>query len=1008
MYHPTLTQRAEQFLSPAQLEDPAIRRFLESVSASLANCDQQRAAMKHKYVESQQEYETINRELNRLADQRLRSLKQLNKAVSELIGAEISEEMEGDLVAISEDIRGRVHVNAIVKDELNRNINLFKALLNNLKSAALIENEHGEILYTNDLFCEYFKCVLSAEEIIGADAHEARKQAKLLFEEPDDFLDGIAKILEQRLPVYNERLAMCDGRILERDYVPIFVDGNYRGHLWKFNDVTSRVRYEDQLLESEERNRLILESALDAVVITNGKGNIEGWNPQAEELFGWTLEEVRGRNAPELLLPEDVRERQLADINEHLEGAMHRFKNQVMEMKAVHRNGRAFTVEVGLVSYRQHGSEYFVGFFKNIEARKFAERRLKKQEEKYRNIISDMNLGLLNIDLNHHIVYANQSFCDMTGYSREELLGSHTDMFKYDDSSKVIARSKMALSRQGISDTMEILARTKAGEMRNWFVSGGPTYNDRGEQTGAVVIYLDISDQKRLERELEIAKTAAERASEAKESFLANMSHEIRTPLNAIIGMIRELGREQLSPEQQTYLGHTDSAARHLLSIVNSILDISKIEAGELELDEHDFSLGALIANIQSILHMKAASKGLALECRISPDIWGAYYGDSARIRQVLINLLSNATKFTLEGGISLRADVLEETATTQRIRIEVADTGIGMDEAYLEEIFSKFSQAEKSTSRRFGGTGLGMSITKEIVRLMDGTIEVSSEKGVGTCFQIELTLRRGDIDKLILPTKDPSHRLRGARILLVEDNLMNRFIATKSLSHFGCSVDEAENGLVALDMLRQHAYDLVLMDIQMPELDGVATTKIIRAELGLDVPIVAVTANAFKKDIDLYLGIGMNDYVTKPFEEQALFDTLAKQLPQSSPSALPDAGYADGYDLRILRKLSHDDEAFVQKMVEVFVDTTPEAVRAIEAALKDGNYAVLAATAHRIKPSIESMGISQLAGVAKEIEVHAKSDSVDRVFLTERVRFFTGTLRAVIARIQEDEMAVE
>ena len=1008
MYHPELNRLVQTHLPASLREQEEIQRLLGEVSAAWDRQDGERKRVETAYENCQAESQQANAELSYLSDQQQRSLKQLKRAVADLVGADPGTETDLDLLSISEIVRGQVHLNEMVKDELSRSINLFRALMNNLKSAALIENEHGEILYTNDLFCEYFQCALAADQIVGADVNEARNLAKVLFVDQEGFLSGIAKILEQRVPVYNERLAMCDGRILERDYVPIFIDGNYRGHLWKFDDVTSRVRYEDRLLESEERNRLILDSALDAVVIANQDGNIEGWNPQAEELFGWSLDEVFGKNAAELILPEKLRESQLADITQHLDQAMHRFKNQVMELKAVHRDGTTFTVELGLVSYRQHESEYFVGFFRNIEARKFAERRLKKQEEKYRNIISDMNLGLLNIDLDHRIVYANQTFCDMTGYSIEELLGSHTDMFKYDDSSKLLARSKMALSREGISDTMEILARTKSGEIRSWFVSGGPTYNDNGEQTGAVVIYLDISDQKQLELELEIAKTTAERASMAKETFLANMSHEIRTPLNAIIGMIRELGRDTLSAQQQTYLNHTDSAARHLLSIVNSILDLSKIEAGELELDMQDFSLEALIANIQSILHIKAARKGLALSCEVSDDIWSAHVGDSARIRQVLINLLGNAIKFTLEGGVSLRADVVEEDASGQMVRIEVNDTGIGMDEDYLGEIFSKFSQADRTTSRRFGGTGLGMSITKEMVRLMDGRIEVSSKKGVGTKFVIFLKLERGDIDNLTGPADgDRSHLLRGTHILLVEDNVMNRFIAGKCLTHFGCTVDEAENGLVALDLLRQRKYDLVLMDIQMPELDGVATTKIIRGELQLDVPIIAVTANAFKKDIDLYLSIGMNAYVTKPFEEQAMFDTLVAQLPDKQPLG-PQACYLDRYDLRSLRALSHGDEDFVSQMVSIFVDTTPEAVGDIRSALQEGDYLRLARTAHRIKPGIESMGITQLDGVAKDIELYAKSEAVDHAVLAAKVSHFTGTLLAVIERIREDELAME
>ncbi|MGB3800629.1 MAG: PAS domain S-box protein [Lewinella sp.] len=1006
-YHKKLTRQIKKHLSDEVLELAEVQALLRSVDQSYSACDQNRETMEHAFRVTQNEMEEVNQELNCLVDQRQRSLKELNRAAAELIDGDKGEVTEGDLVSLAENIRGRVHVSAIVKDELSRNINLFKALLNNLKSAVLIENEHGEILYANELFCEYFSQAFEPDDLIGADAEDAREQAKVLFQHPDLFMLSIEKVLTNRLPIYNERLDMANGRILERDYVPIFVNGEYRGHLWKFNDVTEKTRYEDRLRESEERNRLVMDSSQDAIVVCNGEGKIESWNPRSEELFGWKLSEVKGLDGAEIILPAQLRDNKAIYFQDYLSSDMRGLKNKVLEITAVNRSGKEFPIELVLVNYQQHGEPYYAAFIKDISARKRSETRLKAQEEKYRNMISDMNLGLLNIDLDHKIVYANQGFCDMTNYTLDELLGSHTDIFKYDDVSRRIARSKMALSRQGFSETMEIAARNKAGEKRWWFVSGGPSYNDKGEQTGAVIIHLDITEQKRLKEELEVAKNNAEQASVAKEAFLANMSHEIRTPLNAIIGMIRELSREKLSPKQQNYLSHTDSAARHLLSIVNSILDISKIEAGELELDETDFSLEALVANIRSILHIKAAQKGLNLDCHLSDKISPAHLGDSARIRQILINLLGNAIKFTLEGTVSLCAEVVREDDHEQLLRIEVADTGIGMDEAFLSEIFSKFSQADRSTARRFGGTGLGMSITKEFIRLMGGSIEVFSQKGKGTQFVIHVTLPKGNIDKL---TRQESHNqqlLNGTSILLVEDNIMNRFIAKKSLSHFGCKVDEAENGRIALDMLREKTYDLVLMDIQMPELDGVATTKIIRGELHLDVPIIAVTANAFKKDIDLYLSIGMNDYVTKPFEERALFDTLAQQLRDRIHTENVAVEYAGkSYDLAELRKLSRGDDDFVRKMVEIFVEQTPAALQEIRMALQQRDYITVSKVAHRIKPSIASMGVGQLDGVAKDIEVYAKSAQVSQEELTNKIDFFSATLTTVVEKLREDELA--
>ncbi|PPK87717.1 PAS domain S-box-containing protein [Neolewinella xylanilytica] len=1006
-YHKLLRRQIKQHLSAKVLAQEEVQAFLKSINDSYGSYDREHARVEHAFQIARSEVEQVNREIGSLVDQRKRSLQELSRAAAELADDSNGTEAEGDLVSLSESIRGQVHVTTIVKDELTRNINLFKALLNNLKSAVVIENEHNEILFANELLADFFSEAFHPQDIIGDDAVQTRDSCKFIFSDPDKFIADIQVCLQNRVPVYNQQLELKDGRILERDYVPIFVNGAYKGHLWKFNDVTAKARYEHQLRESEERNRLIMNSSMDAIVVSDQRGTIQYWNPRAEELYGWSFEEVKGKNGVELTLPERLWKAWIMDLNGHLSQQKKNGKNRVLELEAVNRAGEHFPIELALITYEQHGETFYAAFIKDISTRKRWENRLRAQEEKYRNIITDMNLGLVGVDLNETINYVNQSFCNMSGYSMDELVGQHASFLQFEEANMVLLREKMEISAKGMSGTFEITAKNKAGEKRWWFVSGGPSYNDDGEQIGSIGVHLDITEQKRMKEELEIAKNSAEQASEAKEAFLANMSHEIRTPLNAIIGMIRELSREKLSPKQQSYLSHTDSAARHLLSIVNSILDISKIEAGELELDCHDFSLEALVANLRSILHIKAAQKGLTLDCCLSPTLWKAHLGDSARLRQVLINLLGNAIKFTMQGTVSMYAEVVEEDQTGQTLRIEVADTGIGMAPEYLGEIFSKFSQAERSTSRRFGGTGLGMSITKEIVRLMDGTIEVTSEKGVGTRFVIQVRLAKGNIDKLTLQEEQNQHLLEGTHILLVEDNIMNRFIARKSLSHFGCTVDEAENGRIAIDLLKEKAYDLILMDIQMPELDGVATTKIIRGDLRLDVPIIAVTANAFKKDIDLYLSIGMNDFVTKPFEEHALFETLSQQLRISRTTDKPTVAYTASscYDLGLLRKLGRGDETFVQKMVGIFVEQMPVSLQEICQALAQKDYPSVAQVAHRIKPSIDSMGIGQLEGVAKDIEVYAKSDKVVHGVLASKVNFFCGTLITVVDKIREDEL---
>lgn len=1007
MYHKLLQKQIRKYLPDDLLSQENCKAFLESINNSYESFERDRELMEHAFTLSEKEFGEVHDELNTLADQRLLTLKQLNETVSSLLGSDQPVDEMGNLVALSEKIKAQVKINKLTEEELSRNITIFKTLLVNLQSGILVENEDRKILFTNKLFCSIFNMGDNPDLLVGQDCSESANHCKDLFQAPEEFVNGINTLLENRKAVYSEMIETKEGRILERDFVPIYVEEVYKGHFWKYTDVTEKVHFQASLQESEERNRLVMNSSLDAIVIADDKGNVEYWNPRAEQLMGWTQEEAMGHSMTKLFIPDHMRSAHNTGMNRYLSTGKSRILNKELELTAVNKAGEEFPVELVVVTYQQNGKHYFCGFMKDISSRKRSENLLKAQEEKYRNIITNMNLGLLEVDNEENILFTNQSFCEMSGYSVEELIGNKTNIFLLNEEEVSLLQQKRQLRTRGVSDSYEIAVKNKSGEVRWWFISGAPNYNDDGELVGSIGIHLDITKQKELESALAIAKNRAEEASVAKEAFLANMSHEIRTPLNAIIGMIRELSREELSPKQQTYLSHTDTAARHLLSIVNNILDISKIEAGELTLDEHNFSLQALIANISSILHFKASKKGIKLTSWLSENIWSAFIGDSARIRQVLLNLLDNAIKFTMEGSVHLDIELLGEEEDSQLIGITIKDTGIGMDADYLGQLFSKFSQAEKSTSRRFGGTGLGMSITKEIIKLMGGDIVVESTKGKGTQFQVTVRLSRGDINNLSDRIQDSEHLLRGAHVLLVEDNVMNRFIANKSLSYFGCTTDEAENGLVALELLKENKYDLILMDIQMPKLDGVETTKVIRNDLKLDLPIIAVTANAFKKDIDLYLSNGMNDYVTKPFEEKELFNTIAKQLMWNMPATTFIANSIDdGYDLSQLFELSRGDEEFVKNMIGIFLEHTPPALEEMTKGLVDHDFTTVAKVAHRIKPSVESMGISQLDGVARDIELLAREEIIDEEGLSSKVHFLTETLSAVLTRLRKEKKA--
>lgn len=628
---------------------------------------------------------------------------------------------------------------------------------------------------------------------------------------------------------------------------------------------------------------------------------------------------------------------------------------------------------------QQNEIKLVIGYGVDITDRKKSELAVKENEERYRSIIANMNLGLLEIDKEGNVIFANKSIIEMVGIDPDKAIGINVTSFLPEESLALLQnQGKDKLNRKNIAFELKVNVKN---ECRWWLISSAPRFNESGEFTGTIVICLDINEQKQMEAELRAAHEKAEQLAKAKQNFLANMSHEIRTPMNAILGMSNQLAKTQLDETQQFYLKTINSAAENLLVIINDILDLSKIEAGKFRLEEIGFEPQVVFSNtIKMFLH-KAEEKGIQLTHSYCDEkVAKVLIGDPVRLQQVLLNLVSNAVKFTDSGFVDIRCEVIEDMLDEQKIKITVADTGKGMDKSFLDQLFDKFTQEYDTANRKHQGSGLGMSITKELVELMGGKINVYSEKRKGTTVILEIPFKKGTFEHLPQEEVDvfANDFLKNKKILVADDNEMNRLIASIILEYYGATIVEAVNGDEAIKQTMEHQPDIILMDIQMPILNGYEATTQIRAN-HFENPIIAVTANAIKGEQEKCITAGMNDYISKPFKEEELLKVISHWLKNERqvninkhPQVAPARTSTNGYDLTQLKSIAKGNEMFVRQMLDVFIHQGPETVKLIKQSYENNEMEQVKKLAHKLKPSIDMMGIQAITGDIRTIESKA------------------------------------
>ena len=643
----------------------------------------------------------------------------------------------------------------------------------------------------------------------------------------------------------------------------------------------------DALSSSEERFRATFDQAAVGIALMAVGGRLLRVNQRLCDLLGYEDGDLLTMTAQDITLAED-QPREQALLQQVLSGTAGSYS---LEKRFVRRNGERFWafVSVSAVWRRSGEPDCLVVVAQDIDERKRAVEALRESEARFRSLFDGVEaIAVQGYDGDFRAIYWNAASQRLYGYSAGEALGRRLEdlILPQESSGEMLGGLRRLLDTGEALPAQELSLRRKDGSLVRVFSSHALQRGRSGRQE-LFRLDVDLTELDKVREELLRAKEAAEAASQAKSEFLATMSHEIRTPLNGVLGMLQLVGATDLNPEQSEFVGTATASARSLLRILSDILDISRIESGRMPLGAEAFTVGELVQPVVSAFQYEARQKGLDFQWEVAPDIPQWLRGDAGRIRQVLYNLVGNSVKYTEQGLVRLELYPLPSSAGPGRVflHIAVTDTGIGIPDDKLGIIFETFTQADGSYTRRFGGSGLGLSIVRHLVRLMGGSLVIASELGKGTEVHatLPLSFAREAAAAAPSPASVPAGGTRSYRILVVEDDRVNLMTIRSFLRKMGHTVDGAGNGAEALEALARERYDCVFMDVQMPVMDGITATQKIRAGQGgavdAGLPIIAVTAHAMPSDRERFLKEGMDDYLSKPVEMEELRRVLARVM---------------------------------------------------------------------------------------------------------------------------------